>query len=133
MSPLAVGDVFLIPLDDERCGAGQIDGKYGDDAYYFALYGRVYPNADRPTASAAVDDEVVILGLSMDARLFDASLRGLAMDLAAPRRRGARRLRVATSSLERVTGVEPASPAWKAGALPFSYTRVHGWNVVGGT
>ena len=24
---------------------------------------------------------------------------------------------------ERVTGVEPASPAWKAGALPLSYTR----------
>ena len=38
-----------------------------------------------------------------------------------------------TSSWERVTGVEPASPAWKAGALPLSYTRMHGWNVVGQT
>jgi hypothetical protein len=27
-------------------------------------------------------------------------------------------------TLERVTGIEPASPAWKAGALPLSYTRV---------
>ena len=27
---------------------------------------------------------------------------------------------------ERVTGVEPASPAWKAGALPLSYTRESG-------
>ncbi len=26
-------------------------------------------------------------------------------------------------SVERVTGVEPAWPAWKAGALPLSYTR----------
>ena len=42
-------------------------------------------------------------------------------------------LSVQTSSWERVTGVEPASPAWKAGALPLSYTRVHGWNVVGRT
>ena len=25
--------------------------------------------------------------------------------------------------MERVTGVEPAPPAWKAGALPLSYTR----------
>jgi hypothetical protein len=25
---------------------------------------------------------------------------------------------------ERVTGIEPAPPAWKAGALPLSYTRV---------
>jgi hypothetical protein len=26
--------------------------------------------------------------------------------------------------LERVTGIEPAQPAWKAGTLPLSYTRV---------
>ena len=26
-------------------------------------------------------------------------------------------------NLERVTGIEPAQPAWKAGALPLSYTR----------
>ena len=28
------------------------------------------------------------------------------------------------AGLERVTGIEPAWPAWKAGALPLSYTRV---------
>jgi hypothetical protein len=27
------------------------------------------------------------------------------------------------TGLERVTGIEPAPPAWKAGALPLSYTR----------
>jgi hypothetical protein len=27
------------------------------------------------------------------------------------------------NKLERVTGIEPAQPAWKAGALPLSYTR----------
>jgi hypothetical protein len=26
--------------------------------------------------------------------------------------------------LERVKGIEPSQPAWKAGALPLSYTRV---------
>ena len=26
--------------------------------------------------------------------------------------------------VERVTGIEPAWPAWKAGALPLSYTRM---------
>ena len=26
-------------------------------------------------------------------------------------------------AVERVTGIEPAWPAWKAGALPLSYTR----------
>ncbi len=29
------------------------------------------------------------------------------------------------SDLERVEGIEPSPPAWKAGALPLSYTRVH--------
>ena len=27
--------------------------------------------------------------------------------------------------MERVKGIEPSPPAWKAGALPLSYTRVH--------
>ena len=27
-------------------------------------------------------------------------------------------------SMERVTGIEPAWTAWKAGALPLSYTRM---------
>jgi hypothetical protein len=31
---------------------------------------------------------------------------------------------LARQKLERVTGIEPAWPAWKAGALPLSYTRV---------
>jgi hypothetical protein len=26
--------------------------------------------------------------------------------------------------LERVMGIEPTQPAWKAGALPLSYTRI---------
>src|SRR5690606_14604589 len=34
------------------------------------------------------------------------------------------RCRVRCPRLERVTGIEPAQPAWKAGALPLSYTRV---------
>jgi hypothetical protein len=28
-------------------------------------------------------------------------------------------------TVERATGIEPAPPAWKAGALPLSYARVH--------
>ena len=31
--------------------------------------------------------------------------------------------------MERVTGIEPAWPAWKAGALPLSYTREWCWPV----
>jgi hypothetical protein len=32
-------------------------------------------------------------------------------------------LLTSASAVERVTGIEPALPAWKAGTLPLSYTR----------
>jgi hypothetical protein len=38
--------------------------------------------------------------------------------------------RVERVTVERVTGIEPAWPAWKAGALPLSYTREAGTAVV---
>lgn len=38
-------------------------------------------------------------------------------------RKRPRRIDGAVAFLERVTGIEPASPAWKAGALPLCYTR----------
>ena len=30
-------------------------------------------------------------------------------------------------NLERVKGIEPSQPAWKAGTLPLSYTRIFNW------
>ena len=30
--------------------------------------------------------------------------------------------------MERVKGIEPSQPAWKAGALPLSYTRISYYN-----
>ncbi len=30
--------------------------------------------------------------------------------------------------MERVKGIEPSRPAWKAGALPLSYTRKKKWS-----
>ena len=34
------------------------------------------------------------------------------------------KLGLSAKNVERVTGIEPAWPAWKAGALPLSYTRM---------
>jgi hypothetical protein len=33
-----VGDVFSVPLDDERVGLGQVVATYGKDGYFFALF-----------------------------------------------------------------------------------------------
>ena len=32
-------------------------------------------------------------------------------------------------NLERVMGIEPTQPAWKAGVLPLNYTRMHNQSV----
>ena len=33
--------------------------------------------------------------------------------------------------MERVKGIEPSQPAWKAGTLPLSYTRIFNWWPIG--
>ncbi|MEY2420748.1 MAG: hypothetical protein QOI95_815 [Acidimicrobiaceae bacterium] len=90
----------------------------------------------------AVLEGLVVLDAARSVESLPARSPGLAMasttpaprtTMAAIKRSDARCFSVETSSWERVTGVEPASPAWKAGALPLSYTRVHGWKVVART
>ena len=43
---------------------------------------------------------------------------------ALPTELGGRKLNFKQQTLERVTGIEPASSAWKAGVLPLNYTRI---------
>ena len=33
-------------------------------------------------------------------------------------------MEITAHKMERVKGIEPSSPAWKAGALPLCYTRI---------
>lgn len=71
--PLSVGDVFVIPLDAKRWGAGQVVGRYGEDAYYFAFFARTHAGSELPDPIAAVDDDIALLGLSFDARFTDGT------------------------------------------------------------
>jgi len=68
MSPrIAVGDVFLIPLDDESSAVGQVVGKYLS-AYYLVVFDSfVEPSA--PDAESALASEVIFLTLALDAKL----------------------------------------------------------------
>jgi hypothetical protein len=65
-----VGDVFIVPLPDGRAALGQIVGTYGKDAYYFAVFERVYTADAAPDrAREALAGPVRLLALSMDAKL----------------------------------------------------------------
>jgi hypothetical protein len=48
---LRVGDVFTIPLDEERVGYGQIVDQWGQSGghFYFAVFAEAYPGDDAPS------------------------------------------------------------------------------------
>lgn len=67
-----VGDVFLIPLDNERVGIGQIIAMYrGNDSHlYFAMFSRAYSRRHLPQLPEAVQDEMAFLALSLDGQIW---------------------------------------------------------------
>ncbi len=67
---IKVGDVFTLPLDDERLGFGQVVAKYKKDGYYFAIFDRAYSRSALPSASKVIMDRVAFLALSLDAKIF---------------------------------------------------------------
>lgn len=66
---LKAGDVFSVPIDDTRVGVGQIVATYGKDAYYFAIFDIVAPDAASIDVEQAPLDRVLFLALSLDAKL----------------------------------------------------------------
>lgn len=66
---LEVGAVFAVPLDDLRCGIGQVLAEYRGGTYYLAIFESLYPSAELPSPDKAVQDDVLFLALSMDAKI----------------------------------------------------------------
>ena len=66
-----VGDVFTIPIDENRVGFGQVilDFEY-EHHYYFRVFGEAYPRDECPSAADAVNGKLEFLALSMDALLY---------------------------------------------------------------
>jgi len=64
-----VGDVFKVPLDDQRVGLGQIVATYGKDAYFFALFEPAFARDEELDLEKAVREPVAFLALSFDAKV----------------------------------------------------------------
>ncbi len=81
MSPkrlkLRVGDVFSIPVDDDRVGYGQIVASCGGSGgqFYFAVFEGAYPRDEAPDLDAVLGEPLVLLALSMDALLLHGHWR----------------------------------------------------------
>jgi len=69
VSRFEIGDVFRLPIDSNRVGFGQIVGKYGRNAYYFAIFETPHAIDDPIDAASLVGGEISLLALSLDALL----------------------------------------------------------------
>jgi hypothetical protein len=69
---LQIGDVFTLPVDDERVGFGQIVARWeeADGYYYFAIFERLYRRSEQPPLDVILKDRIAFLALSLDALLF---------------------------------------------------------------
>jgi hypothetical protein len=66
---LGVGDVFSVPLDDQRFGLGQVVATYGEDAYFFALFEPAFTRGEQLDLERVVRTPVALLALSLDAKI----------------------------------------------------------------
>lgn len=68
----SVGDVFTVPVEDDRVGYGQIVDEWGESGghFYFAIFDGVYPRGDVVDLDEVLSRPVVILALSMDPLLL---------------------------------------------------------------
>jgi len=65
--PANVGDVFLIPLDDNGWACGQLVSKWNDELYVAIFGEKVEAQVD---PGRAVSKEPMFLALTLDAKLF---------------------------------------------------------------
>ncbi len=74
MKSLKVGDVIAIPVDEARVGLAQVVGQY-KRALYFSVFRRLWPSGAVGDVEEALNDEVILLALSFDARLHSGDWR----------------------------------------------------------
>lgn len=67
---LRLGDVFSIPIDENRVGIGQVVARYGESSYYFAVFDWAGPADDEGRVDVALSSRLLFLALSFDAKLY---------------------------------------------------------------
>lgn len=65
-----VGDIFTLPVDDDRVGVGQIAAIYKEGEYYFAIFDSIFSSVPGPDIDEALNSPLLFLALSLDAKLY---------------------------------------------------------------
>jgi len=67
---LKVGDIFTIPVNDEKTGFGQIINIPNKNNFIIAIFESVYYGKEWPNLDEIVTDKILFLGYTMDALLY---------------------------------------------------------------
>jgi hypothetical protein len=67
---LKVGDVFTIPISDDKTGFGQIIKIPNKSNFIIIVFKQAYPDKDWPSTDEIIKDEILFLGYTMDALFY---------------------------------------------------------------
>lgn len=67
---LKVGDIFTIPISDEKTGFGQIIIIPSKSNFIIVVFEKVYTGRDWPNVKEIIEDKILFLGYTMDAKLY---------------------------------------------------------------
>jgi Immunity protein 26 len=67
---LKVGDIFTIPVSDEKTGFGQIINIPNKNNFIIAVFEKVYTGKEWPGLDEIITDRILFLGYTMDAKLY---------------------------------------------------------------
>ncbi len=66
---LKVGDIFVIPLNSEQVGYGQVIATYLTSGFLFAIFRSIYQAGEQVSFHQVISDNVDLLALSLDAKV----------------------------------------------------------------
>ena len=70
MKKLKIGDIFTIPINDDKTGFGQIIKIPNKSNFIIVVFKQVYSGKDWPGLDEIIQDDILFLGYTMDALLY---------------------------------------------------------------
>jgi len=67
---LKVGDIFTIPVNDEKTGFGQIIKIPNKSNFVIVVFNEIYAGRNWPGLTEIVNDKILFFGYTMDAKLY---------------------------------------------------------------
>lgn len=67
---LKVGDIFTIPVSEEKTGFGQIVNIPNRNNFIIIVFEKIYTGKEWPDIGEIMNDRILFLGYTLDAKLY---------------------------------------------------------------